>query len=86
MARVKVLNEVKSSEIFEEAGGWDLCLQEALYVYDEGEPERGFRFIYRKENGNLQAARGQARISSLDKAEKLIEEARSRGWGNNMYD
>ncbi len=85
MARVKVFNEVKTSEILAEPQDWDLCLQEVLYVYDEGEPEKGFRFIYRRPNGHLQAARGGARIPSLERAEELIEEAKKRGWGNNVY-
>ncbi len=85
MARVKVYNEVKTSEIMAEPQDWNLCLQEVLYVYDEEDPEKGFRFIYRRPNGHIQAARGGARIPSLEIAEKLIQEARERGWGNDVY-
>ena len=89
MARVKVLNEVKLSELrnesFDEEIDWDLCLQECLYVYDEGTPEYGFRFIYRRPGGNIQAARGGARIPSLETAEILIKESKKLGWGNNAY-
>jgi len=44
--------------------------------------ERGYRFIWRRPNGKLQVARGQACISSLDTAEELIDEARTAGWGD----
>ena len=86
MARVKVRNEVKFSEIEGVKRNWDLCLQEGIYMYDDqnSDPEFGFRFMYREE-GKLRPLRGQARIPSLDIAEKLIAEARRRGWGNTVY-
>jgi len=89
MARAKIKNEVKLSEIekepFDWESNWDLCLQLVLYVYDDQEEEYGYRFIYRKPGGNLQPARGGARIPSLEVAEKLIQEARNRGWGNESF-
>jgi hypothetical protein len=81
--RVQVIEEVKASEIGEKCQNkYDLCLQWCLYVYDDGTSENGYRFIWRRPNGSLQPARGQARIPSLELAEKLIKEARSRGWGD----
>lgn len=89
MAHIKVLNEVKESEIkdepFDREEDWDLCLQEGIYVYDDQSKEYGYRFIYRKPGGNIQAARGGARIPSLKVAEELIAEARRRGWGMGEY-
>jgi len=86
MARVKVKNEVKHSEIEGVEKEWDLCLQEGIYIYDEqdSDPEPGFRIVYR-EDGKIKPLRGGARIPSLDIAEKLIAEARRRGWGNTIY-
>jgi len=89
MARVKIKNEVRLSEIdkepFDSETQWDLCLQLGLYVYDDDDEEYGYRFIYRKKGGNIQPARGGARIPSLEVAERLIQEARNRGWGNNSF-
>jgi hypothetical protein len=78
---VIILNETIHPEY--PAGGWQLCLQRVRYQYDMGDdPEEGFRFIWRREDGSLQAARGQARIPSLAYAELLIHRAREEGWGN----
>ena len=89
MARVKIKNEVRLSEVesgsFDRELHWDLCLQLVLYVYDDKDEEYGYRFIYRKPGGNLQPARGGARIPSLEVAERLIQEARNRGWGNESF-
>ncbi len=90
MATFKILNEVKRSEItsenFNREQDWDLCLHEGIYKYDNQTSEYGFRFIYRRPGGNIQAARGGARIPSLEVADQLIAEARRRGWGNADYD
>lgn len=83
MARVQVINEVE--ENFGKPEEWVLKLQWCLYVYDNGESEKGYRFIWRrptKENGSLQAARGQARIPSLKIAKSLIKKAEAAGWGS----
>ncbi len=89
MARVKIKNEVRLSEIenepFDSESQWDLCLQLGLYIYDDKDEEYGYRFMYRKPGGDLQPARGGARIPSLEVAEKLIQEARNRGWGDQIY-
>jgi hypothetical protein len=62
---------------------WRLCLQHVRYQYDTGEkPEDGFRFIWRRPDGSLQPARGQARIPSLQDADLLIRLACEADWGN----
>ncbi|OMC86937.1 hypothetical protein BK128_09745 [Viridibacillus sp. FSL H7-0596] len=81
-ARVQVINEIAYDE---EAVGksWVLCLQWCRYIYDDGTMEMGFRFIWRREDGKLQAARGQARIPNLEMASELMERAKKLGWGHN---
>jgi hypothetical protein len=77
--RVQVLEEVTLPK----ERGWVLCLQWCRYVYDNGELEQGYRFIWRyPETGNLQGARGQARIPSLADARRLMAAAESEGWGD----
>lgn len=78
--RVLVLNEVSLDQSRGEA--WKLCLQRARYVYDNGDIEEGYRFIWRRPNGNLQGARGQARIPSLKIARILMAKAEEAGWGH----
>lgn len=63
-----------------EPGDWRLCFQYVTYNYDEGNPERGYRFIYRKPNGHLQGARGQARIPDAASLHRLIAKAAKAGW------
>ena len=76
-ARVKVIHEVCPGR----GDGWALALQWCRYEYEDGTSEKGYRFIWRRPGGNLQPARGQARIPSLAHAEKLMKIARSEGWG-----
>lgn len=80
-AEVKILKEVTTddSKVGKE---WVLCLQWCEYKYDDGSNSFGYRFIWRRENGNLQAARGQARIPSFEAIEFLMAKARYEGWGN----
>lgn len=80
-ARVIVLNEVRK----EGPDKWSLCLQWCRYEYGEygnGEEKSGYRFIWRRPNGNLQGARGQARIPSIADMMELISEAIRNGWGH----
>src|SRR6267143_866507 len=64
-----------------------LCLQWGRYQYDDKtEPQAGYRFIWRRPDGSLQPARGQARIPSLSDAELLIKLAREAGWGDRHAD
>ena len=78
MARVQVVNEVSKRG----ANGWVLCFQWGRYLYDNGKMEQGYRFIWRRPDGTLQPARGQARIPSIKFAEELINEAKEAGWGD----
>ncbi|HGO9415604.1 TPA: hypothetical protein ACLBZX_004051 [Bacillus cereus] len=81
-ARVQVINEVAYDK---NAVGtaWVLCLQWCRYIYNDGTMQMGFRFIWRREDGTLQAARGQARIPDLDMAATLMQKAKDLGWGHN---
>jgi hypothetical protein len=80
--RVQVINEVKTGDPLE-TGQWELCYQWCLWVYDDGGSQNGFRFIWRRPDGSLQPARGQARIPSEDWALGLIQKAKDEGWGDN---
>ena len=60
---------------------WDLCFQWVTYDYDNGDPSQdGYRFIWRRPNGHLQAARGQARIPSGADLLLLLAKATTAGW------
>jgi hypothetical protein len=76
MAWIQIHKEVSNGE----AGDWRLCFQCCTYHYDNGNIENGYRFIWRRPNGNLQAARGQARIDSPEDLEELLNLARNAGW------
>jgi hypothetical protein len=78
-ARVDVLKEVRSGGL----GQWQLCLHWCRYRHDEGQVEYGYRFVWRRPgDGSIQAARGQARLPSLDDARSLMEAAVQAGWGD----
>ena len=77
MARVQIINEVTNGK--EE--DWRLCFQWCRYLYDDGGMEHGYRFIWRRPDGSLQAARGQARIPSVEEAKELMDMAIKQGWG-----
>lgn len=76
--RVQILNEVAVGE----PNDWRLCFQRVRYVYDDGSLEEGFRFIWRRPDGSLQGARGQARIPALRVARILMARAEEEGWGH----
>ncbi len=78
MAWVRIHNEVSHGT----AGDWTLCFQECTYNYDDGSSEDGYRFIWRRPNGSLQAARGQARIPDGQTLYLLLEAAAHAGWFN----
>lgn len=59
-----------------------LCFQWCQYIYEDGTSEHGYRFIWRRRNGNLQPARGQARIPSIEEIESLLDQAKLSGWGD----
>lgn len=77
MARVKVHCEVSGNPI---EGGWNLCFQKVTYYYDGGGSDEGYRFIWRRPDGTLQAARGQARIESLSQMMNLVKLATEKGF------
>jgi hypothetical protein len=62
--------------------GWKICYQWVRYFYDDGGVEEGYRFIWRRPDGSLQAARGQARIPSAAIGRQLMDEADKAGWGH----
>lgn len=81
-ARVIVLNETKLGN----EGEWNLCFQYCRYEYgDENKTEEnGYRFIWRKPDGKLQGARGQARIPSTSDILYLVGVSIKEGWGNKL--
>ena len=84
MVRVQIINETPKPELSPK--DWVLHLQWCRYIYDNGNMEHGYRFIWRKPGGSLQPARGQARIVSLKDAEELMKVARNEGWGDYTGD
>ena len=87
MARVQVLNETTLDD--SDPSAWTLRFQWCRYLYDDGGLEYGYRFIWKRpraEGGALQAARGQARIPSVDVLERLVARAKAEGWGHHDAD
>jgi len=78
-ARVQVIREAARGN----PNDWRLCLQWCRYVYDGGNMQEGYRFMWRRPDGSLQAARGQARIPSIAIALELLQQAQQEGWGEN---
>jgi hypothetical protein len=76
MARVQIIREVTADE----PNDWQLCFQWCEYIYDDDSTELGYRFIWRRPDGSLQAARGQARIPDVNSINQLMELARVAGW------
>jgi hypothetical protein len=66
-------------------GDWQLWFQWCRYELDDG-TQYGYRFIWRRPGGALQAARGQARIPSIEVGKALMDKAISEGWGNRDWD
>lgn len=58
----------------------DALLPECEYHYDDGSTQDGFRFIWRRPDGSLQAARGQARIETYEQMMDLINQAKEDGF------
>jgi hypothetical protein len=77
MARVYVLKETTNDP----PKDWQLWFQWCRFYFDEV-VQFGYRFIWRRPTGELQAARGQARIPSIKDARLLMEKAISEGWGD----
>ncbi len=81
MAHYHILQEVRTFE----PGDWQLCFQYGVYEYDpdvvgaRSKMEFGYRFIWRRPNGQLQGARGQARLEP-DLMTILFGKAAAEGW------
>jgi hypothetical protein len=82
MARVHMLKETRLYP----PGDWQLCFQWCRYDLDEEGIQFGYRFIWRRPDGDLQAARGQARIPSITSARGLMDRAVAEGWGDRDGD
>ena len=76
MAHIEQHEEVSEPVI----DGWVLYFQRGTWHLDDGRTEEGYRFIYRRPNGTLQAARGQARIPDAATLQRLIDKAKAAGW------
>ncbi len=88
MARVQVINETTLNDA-PAADEWTLWFQWCRYLYDAGDSEYGYRFIWKRpqtEGGSLQAARGQARVPSTAMIDRLVARARAEGWGDHDAD
>ncbi|MDR0305722.1 MAG: hypothetical protein LBI42_02675 [Chitinispirillales bacterium] len=78
-ARMVVLNEAQKAY---GNSGWTLCFQYCCHAYSDKTVEHGYRFIWRiPATGNLQSARGQARIPSIKDINELTKIAQKRGLG-----
>ena len=83
MARVVVLREVRHGD----SGEWQLCFHWCRYLLDDDPVQYGYRFVWRrKEDGSIQAARGQARIPNYWVAEDLMKMAKDAKWGDRDGD
>ncbi|EPC99224.1 hypothetical protein Lpp125_13469 [Lacticaseibacillus paracasei subsp. paracasei Lpp125] len=78
-ARVVVLDEVLPDELAQE-GENQITFQKVIYTYSNGDNQQGYRFVYRRPNGHIQGARGQACIANLKIAKELISKAEAKGW------
>lgn len=76
MANVEIKNETPKARI----NDWQLCFQQCVYHYDDGTQDNGYRFIWRRPDGSLQAARGQARIPDRTTLQTLLRQAHIEGW------
>ena len=77
MALVNIYRQVPENA---KSGEWTLCFQKVSYHYDDGSTQDGFRFIWRRPDGSLQAARCQARIESYEQMIVLINQAKEDGF------
>jgi hypothetical protein len=81
MARVYPLKETTNDA----PGDWQLWFQWCRYELDDG-IQYGYRFIWRRPDGALQAARGQARLPGIEAAKALMDKATAEGWGDRDGD
>ncbi|MEQ8199252.1 MAG: hypothetical protein ABRQ27_14835 [Clostridiaceae bacterium] len=80
--KVRILKETNLGN----PGEWHLCFQYCCYEYGDGNKEYGYRFIWRKPNGDIQASREQARLPSVAEMMILTSRALSEGWGHYNCD
>ncbi|MDF9800561.1 hypothetical protein OKW21_005824 [Catalinimonas alkaloidigena] len=80
MAYFKIQHEVLTGN----EGEWRLCFQWGTYTYEDSSSEKGYRFIWRRPDGSLQPARGQARIPSANDIFHLFHLATKEGWFVNV--
>jgi hypothetical protein len=60
---------------------WQLSFQLVTYIHETGlQPEDGYRFIWIRKDGSLQAARGQARLECFGDMRRLQAKALIEGW------
>lgn len=78
---INILKEVPRR--LETDDDWTLHFQKVVYHHENGSSEDGFRFIWRRPDGTLQAARGQARIPGRQELMDLINQAEKEGLFNN---
>ena len=81
MTRVHVINSTEKKY----EGGFSLALEYCLYQYDKeagGGSDLGFRFIWKKPEGQRLAHRGQARIPSKKDSDSLWKQATKEGWAS----
>lgn len=76
-ARITILAEVPRR--LQDEDDWTLHFQKVIYHYEDGQSDKGFRFIWRRPDGSLQAARGQARIPGRKELEDLVALAEREG-------
>ena len=75
-AKIFVKHEVKMHNKPE----WCLCFQWGEYQYEDDSSNYGYRFIWRRPNGDLAPQRGQARIPNLADMFALLNKAAQAGW------
>lgn len=77
MANFLMHNEITNSKNIND---WSLYFQYGTYNYDDNTSEDGYRFIWKRPNGNLQPGRAQARIPSKTDIFELLALASKAGW------
>ena len=79
MSTAKVQIEAEVPTRTPQEDDWTRHFQKVIYHYEDGQSEKGFRFIWRRPDGSLQAARGQARIPGRKELEDLVALAEQEG-------
>jgi hypothetical protein len=77
MAWFDIVHEVRHPK--HPAGDWQLVFQYGAYVHEDDRRDSGYRFIWRRPNGDLVAR--PARIETMADLKLLIDIATQQGWG-----